>query len=103
MELTGNISKYTVYKIAKNRRVLDEKKESEDKKMKVKFEQKGKDKIIMTLSHGLQISMDRGEVLMVRDACNEFIEDTGDSVCAKHVPTSPGFKGLGGTVRSKLT
>ena len=42
--------------------------------MKVKFKKRGKDKIIMTLSHGLDIVVDRLEVSMIRDACNEFLE-----------------------------
>jgi hypothetical protein len=43
--------------------------------MKVKFEKKGTDKILMTLSSGLQINIDMLEVKMIRDACNEFLSE----------------------------
>ena len=46
--------------------------------MKVKFKKRGKDKIIMTLSHGLEIVVDRLEVLMIRDAVKEYLKtETG--------------------------
>jgi hypothetical protein len=65
--------------------------------MKVNFEDKGYGRIVMTLSHGLQISMDRVEVLMIRDACNEYLENETGSFEFDGTLRSPRKVGSGRT------